>query len=143
MASGARSRTTAALPAWSGWLWVRITCPTAGQPSERAPSAASMASALFSTPVSTRAASPPRARRYADTNPRFTRLQARAPAALDAVADTNADGEAPAPGEDAPPEGAGVVAPADGAAGEQAATPRIATTKAPRPRSVTNVRRSM
>src|SRR6187402_3129007 len=94
MASGARSRTTPALPAWSPCLWVRITCPTAAQPSDSDPSAASIASALFSTPVSTSAASPPHA--------------------ADADADADADGEDASPGvDDAPPGDADAGADAD------------------------------
>src|SRR6188768_1790170 len=125
MASGARSRTTPALPAWSPCLWVRITCPTAAHPSDSEPSAASMASALFSTPVSTRAASPPRTRRYADTNPRFTRLQVSAPpVAADADADADGGGVDPLPGvDDAAPGVADADAPADEDAGAHAAMP--------------------
>ena len=115
------------------------------------PRAASISSSLPATPVSTIAASPPRARMYAETNPRLTRDQRSAPPAESdgGVDDPAADAPGVAPG-DVPGVGDEPPAPLDAegraeaiAAGEQAASEMTARANAPLPRSATKVRRSM
>src|SRR5687767_11644377 len=79
----------------------------ASQPRPIPVSDASMAPSLPPTPVSTRAASPPRTSRYAETNPRFTRSQATASALLPDAGGVDAGGGL-APAEPAGPgEGVG------------------------------------
>src|SRR5262245_4009100 len=123
--------------------------PTADQSSPTALKDDSISSALPPTPVSTTAASPARARTYADPNPSATRSHWTAPAGADPG---GADG-----GELAPPPGDGALEPEgpdESGDGEsvgatvalplppQAAIPNTAMTNAPLPMSARNVRRS-
>src|SRR6478609_7516077 len=131
------------LPAWSGCLWVRITCATDDQVRPSPSRLDSMAPSLPATPVSTMAASPPRTSTYADTNPRLTRSQASAPAPLPALDDAAGAAEAGPLGGGV---GGGVAAELDAgldapALGAHAATDTMASANPPRPRSARKVRR--
>ena len=130
-----------------------MTWPTFAQPRPAASRASAIAPSLPGTPVSTTAASPPRARMYADTKPRLTRCQAVGPPAVPEPdpdpdgaspepAAVDAEAAAPSPGGDA-----GALA-ADDARGTrirrgaaQPATPSTATARPARPRSTRNRRR--
>src|SRR5688500_9622651 len=126
---------------WSPCLWVTITCPTESQPRPIFSSAAAMSPSLPAVPVSTTAASPRRARMYAETNPRLTRSQVKlSPGTPDAAADESAEaagGDAD-PGPDAvgEPSLARLVAAPDAPepAGAHPVTPTTASATAPRPR---------
>src|SRR5688572_19731397 len=124
----------------------------ASQPRPIPVSDAPMAPSLPPTPVSTRAASPPRTRRYAETNPRFTRSHVTPPLPPDAGGLDAAGGLAPA-GPPRPLDGVGPV-PAEladdalgegepRALGEQPAMVTRAMATAPWPRSARKARRSM
>src|SRR5688572_9746241 len=109
-----------------------------------------MSSSLPAVPVSTTAASPARARTYADTNPRFTRSQVipTPGAAGDPAGGASEPGGSAEPDDglgDAPPDAAADrgLAPPLGldAAGAQPAIPTTASATVPRPSSARKRRR--
>src|SRR4051794_13902942 len=107
------------------------------------PSAVAISSSLPATPVSTTIASPPRTRMYADTNPRFTRVQAAGPPESGGGLAEARVAPPDAPAGDAPAEPDAFEGRDDAAVNDDPhpATDRRASATDPRPRSARNARR--